>query len=141
MKLAWLILLGFLWAARLTTIKAAATSGIEVQAIVSVSVLGIAFVLSAVSLVRQVFPPMTRAAVQFYALSGLLGFISPFILENIASPHLPVFIFKLIISTMPMLTLLLGAASRIEKNPASADGGNPPRISGSCSDRNRPARW
>jgi drug/metabolite transporter (DMT)-like permease len=39
----------------------------------------------------------------------------PFILENIVSPHLPVFVFILIISTMPMITLLLGSVSRIEK--------------------------
>jgi drug/metabolite transporter (DMT)-like permease len=115
MRLAWLIVLGFLWAARLTAIKAAATSGIDAQAIVSVSVLGIAFFLSAVSMARGAFPPMTRAAVKFYTLSGLLGFIMPFVLENIASPHLPVFVFILIISTMPMITLLLGSASRIEK--------------------------
>ena len=114
-KIALLILLGFLWSARLAAIKAAGLSGIPVHVTISLSVLGVAILLSALAIQRGTWPPTDKSTVRFYILSGALGFILPFILENLAAPHLSVFAFMIIIATMPILTLLLSAVLKIEK--------------------------
>ena len=115
MKFGWLAILGLLWSARLSAMKAAATSGIPAYITVVISVAGIAAVFSAISLSRRSYPPLSFVAMRFYLLSGVLGFILPFIAENLVSPHLQVFVFTTIIATMPIITLVLGAASGAEK--------------------------
>ena len=48
-------------------------------------------------------------------LSGIFGFILPFALENVVGPRLPVFLFVMIISTMPVLTILLASVLGVER--------------------------
>ncbi|MDX8351037.1 DMT family transporter [Cognatiyoonia sp. IB215182] len=104
-----LVSLGLLWAARLSAIKAAGLSGIPVHVVVSVSTFGIAIMFSLVATFRSAWPPLSRATLFFYVLSGLLGFILPFSVESLVAPHLPVFILVVIIATMPIMTLGLSA--------------------------------
>ena len=110
-----LVFLGFLWSARLAAIKAAALSGIPLQVTISIAVVGIAIAFTGVSAVRKSWPPLDRAAVTFYIISGAVGFILPFLLENIVAPNLAVFLFAVIISTMPIMTILLAAILGLEK--------------------------
>lgn len=115
MRLGLLIFLGFLWSARLSAIKAAGLADIPLHVAVSVSVIGIALTFSIISLVRRSWPPMDRPALAFYLLSGIFGFILPFWLENLVGVRLPVFIFVVIISMMPVLTILLASILGVEK--------------------------
>jgi len=114
-KIALLVLLGFLWSARLTAIKAAGLSGIPVHVTISLAVLGVAVLFSALAVKRGAWPPVDKSTLRFYFLSGALGFILPFILENLVAPHLPVFVFIVIIATMPLMTLFLAVMLKIEK--------------------------
>lgn len=115
LKIALLILLGFLWSGRLAAIKAAGLSGVPVHVVVPVSVLGIATVFGALSAFRGSWPPLQRETVTFYGLTGLFGFLLPFILESLAAPHLALFVLLVIISTMPIMTVLAAAVLRIER--------------------------
>ena len=102
-----LILLGFLWSVRLSSMKAAGLSGVPVHVVVSVAALGIALFFTVLAAARRDWPPMDRGAIGFYGLTGLLGFLVPFALEGAVAPHLPVFVFVVLISTMPLMTLVL----------------------------------
>ena len=115
LRFAFLILLGFFWSSRLAAIKAAGLAGIPPHVTITVSVLGIAILFTALAIARGSRPPLDRSAIRFYVLSGALGFILPFILENLVSPHLPVFVFMVIIATMPVITLTLAAATGLER--------------------------
>lgn len=115
MKYGLLLLLGVLWSLRLAAMKSAGRSDIPPHVVVPVSILGIAVLYSATSAMRRNWPPIDRPAFAFYCLSGLFGFVLPFILEIMVSPRLPLFAFAVIISTMPILTTLLAAYLGVEE--------------------------
>lgn len=110
-----LILLGLLWSVRLSAIKAAGLAGIPVHVVVAVSALGIAIFFTIVAVGRQDWPPTNRGSLWFYLLSGVMGFLAPFALESFVAPQLPVFVFVVIISTMPLFTLVLSFLIAKEK--------------------------
>ncbi|MBV1886900.1 MAG: DMT family transporter [Parvibaculaceae bacterium] len=107
LKTILLVFLGLLWSVRLSSIKAAGLSGIPVHVVVAVSTLGIAVFFSGMAVLRGKWPPVSRSALFFYVLSGILGFILPFMLESFVAPSLPVFVFVVIIATMPVITLII----------------------------------
>ncbi len=109
-----MLLLGVLWSMRLAAMKSAGQSGIPPHVVAPVSILGIAIIYSATSAMRRNRPPIGRPAIVFYGLSGLLGFVLPFILEIMVSAKLPLFSFAVIISTMPILTSILAAFLGVE---------------------------
>ncbi|CTQ34837.1 DMT family transporter [Jannaschia rubra] len=106
-KVALLILLGLLWAVRIAAIKAAGLSGVPVHVVVTIAALGLAAVFTALAVARSDWPPVDRGLLGFYLLSGTFGFLAPFALEGVVAPHLPVFVFVVVIATMPILTLVL----------------------------------
>ena len=114
MKFVLLILLGCLWSVRLAAMKSAGQSGIPPLVVAPVSILGIALFYSTVAAARRKWPPFRPDAVAFYVLSGILGFVLPFLLEIFVAPQLPLFIFVVIISTMPILTTILAALTGVE---------------------------
>jgi drug/metabolite transporter (DMT)-like permease len=109
LKASLLVLLGLLWSVRLSSIKAAGLSGIPVHVVVAVSTIGIAVFFSGMAIGRGGWPPVSRSTLLFYVFSGTLGFILPFMLESLVAPNLPVFIFVVIIATMPVITLIISA--------------------------------
>lgn len=115
MKYALLILLGSLWAARLSAIKWAGLSGIPAFVTVTLAIFGVAIVLILMAIARRTWPPLSRATLVFYVLSGSFGFVLPFFLEAVIAPHLPVFVFIVIIATMPLLTQILAVAVGLER--------------------------
>ncbi|MET3612502.1 drug/metabolite transporter (DMT)-like permease [Rhizobium aquaticum] len=115
LKVGLLILLGFLWSFRIVAIKEASLAGISTQVTVSASIIGMAIVFSTIALIRASWPPLDRATITFYIIDGILGFVMPFILEGVVAPRLPVFVFVVIISTMPVITLALAAATGTER--------------------------
>ncbi len=115
MKYALLILLGSLWAARLSAIKWAGLSGIPAFVTVTLAIFGVVIVLILMAIARRTWPPLSRATLVFYVLSGSFGFVLPFFLEAVIAPHLPVFVFIVIIATMPLLTQILAVAVGLER--------------------------
>lgn len=115
LKLTLLLLLGLLWSIRLAAIKAAGVAGIPPHIVVVLSALGIAIFFSCIALLRNNWPPLDSRQIRFYLLSGTLGFLAPFILESLVAVHLPVFVFVVIIASMPIFTFVL--SSLIAKEP------------------------
>ncbi|ATG34772.1 carboxylate/amino acid/amine transporter [Phaeobacter piscinae] len=114
MKLVLLILLGCLWSVHLAAMKSAGQSGLPPLVVAPVSILGIAFFYSAVATACRKWPPLRPEAAGFYVLSGFLGFVLPFLLEVFVAPKLPLFIFVVIISTMPIFTTILAVLAGVE---------------------------
>ena len=110
-----LLLLGLLWSIRLSAIKAAGLAGLPVHVVVVISVIGIATFFTGLALVRRVWPPVGRDTVPFYLISGILGFLAPFALESAVAPHLAVFVFVVIIATMPLMTFALSVLTGGER--------------------------
>ena len=114
LKAALLVVLGLLWSGRIAAIKAAGLAGVPVYVVVAVSVLGVAIFLSALAAWRHDWPPLDRTTVPFYAIGATLG-IAPFAIESAVAPNLPVFVFVVIIATMPLLTFVLSALTGRER--------------------------
>lgn len=115
LKLGLLVTLGLLWSIRIAAIKAAGLAGVPVHVVVSVAALGIAGFFSIRALLSRDWPPLTINTGSFYVLSGVLRFLVPFALESSVAPHLPVFVFVVIIATMPLITFLLSVLLNREK--------------------------
>ena len=110
-----LVILGTVWSLRLSAVKYAFEAGLAPHLTIQVSILGIAAGLTLLNLIRRTRPPLHGAAVRFYLASGLLGFICPFSLEAIVAPRLPLFVLVLIVTTVPIWTLLIAAGTRVER--------------------------
>lgn len=70
---------------------------------------------TAMAVVRRAWPPVHRDALFFYGLTGVFGFVLPFILESLVAPNLSLFVLLVIISTMPIITLIAATALKIER--------------------------
>lgn len=110
-----LLFLGLGWAVRLAAIKWTSASGWPPDATVQIVVVVMAVVLTVANLLRRRPPPLTRRALTFYAVSGLLGFLLPFSLELIVAAHLSVFMLTIVVTTVPIWTLLIAMAIRVER--------------------------
>ena len=110
-----LVVLGTVWSVRLTAIKYAFDAGLPPHLTIQIAILGIALGLSLTNIVRGTRPPLHGQAIRFYLASGLLGFICPFALEAIVAPRLPLVVLILIITTVPIWTLLIAALTRVER--------------------------
>ncbi|MEH6497453.1 MAG: DMT family transporter, partial [Pseudomonas marincola] len=110
LKVVLLVFLGLLWSVRLSSIKAAGLSGIPIHVVVAIATLGIAAFFTGTAVWRGSWPPVNRSTMFFYVFSGTLGFILPFMLESLVAPSLPVFVFIVIIATMPVITLIISTA-------------------------------
>ena len=106
-RAALLTIFGLLGAVRIAAMKAAGLSGVPVHVVVSVAATGIAVFFTARAIVTADWPPLDRRSAAFYLLSAGLGFLAPFALESTVAPRLPVFVFVVIVTTMPILTLVL----------------------------------
>ncbi|MCR9239344.1 MAG: DMT family transporter [Alphaproteobacteria bacterium] len=115
MKLVLLLVLGLSWAMRIAAFKIAAERGVPAGIIIQFAVIGILMSLLLISLIRRRMPPRTSLAMRFYVVSGCLGFLLPFALETIVAGKIPAFVFIVIISTMPVMTLLLSFILRVER--------------------------
>ncbi|MEM0909217.1 MAG: DMT family transporter [Pseudomonadota bacterium] len=114
MRFGLLALLGLFWSVRLTAMKSAGLAGVHPDVVISIAAIGIAGFFSLAALWRRRLPPTSPAALRFYAMSAAAGFIAPFFLESVIAPNLPVFIFIVIIATMPLITLALSVVSQVE---------------------------
>ncbi len=114
MKIVLLLLLGLGWAARIAVFKIASERGVPAAIVIQFAIIGILMSLTLISLLRWRMPSRSPVAVRFYVVSGCLGFLLPFALESIVAGKIPAFVFIVIISTMPVWTLLLSFALRVE---------------------------
>ena len=106
MKYLSILVLGVLWSSRIAAIKLAGNSGIPANVTVTFSVVGIAIIYFCVAFCLRIWPVYSWVAIRFYVVSGALGFVFPFSLEALVAPNIPVFSFVVIISSIPIMTMI-----------------------------------
>lgn len=114
MKYFLLLALGMAWSLRITAIKLIGEDGLAPQITFQLGLFGIAAVMTLALAFRREHLPVGRQIVGFYCISGLFGLIVPFLTETLVAPQIPVFVFVVIITTMPVWTLVLVAITRSE---------------------------
>ncbi len=114
MKLLFLTALGLVWSLRLVVIKHLGEGGLPPQFIFQFGVFGIASLMFLVLVIRGEKLPIGRGTAPFFVFSGVFGFLLPFLTESFVAPNISVFLFIVIITTMPMWTLLIVAIAGTE---------------------------
>lgn len=114
MKYVLLLALGLAWSLRITAIKLIGEDGLAPQITFQLGLFGIAAMMSVALVVRRERLPAGRQMAGFYCISGLFGLIVPFLTETMVAPQIPVFVFVVIITTMPVWTLVLVALTGSE---------------------------
>lgn len=107
MKYFLLLALGIAWSLRITAIKLIGEDGLAPQITFQLGLFGIAAVMTVALVLRRERLPGGRHMAGFYCISGLFGLIVPFLTETMVAPQIPVFVFVVIITTMPVWTLVL----------------------------------
>ncbi|MEL7466432.1 MAG: DMT family transporter [Pseudomonadota bacterium] len=115
--IAWVVLfsIGICWGLTGPLSKVAVSTGHHPVAVTFWSVLVSVVVFSIVLVVRRIVPPFDLRHVIFFFICGFLGTAMPNTLSYEAYRHLPVGINVMILSLVPMATLLLSVALRLER--------------------------
>lgn len=114
MKYALLFALGIAWSLRITAIKLIGENGLAPQVTFQLGMFGIALFMTTALLVRGERLPIGGGITGFYLIGGLFGLIVPFLTETVVAPHLSVFVFVVIITTVPVWTLIFVALTGSE---------------------------
>lgn len=104
-----LLFLGLCWAVRLMAIKLTADGGGKPLDILLTANIAIFLLLSLVSIIRFKPPPLRLQHLKFYGLAGITGFGAPFLIEITVASHLPLLIFVMLVTSVPLWTLFLSA--------------------------------
>jgi len=123
--LAWAVLagVGLGWGSGQLLSKLATTTGFHPLGMALWQTLICAGVFSAALLVRGERLPLTRPALIFFLVCGLIGTALPHTLSFAAIRHLPVGVQSIVLSSVPMMTLLLSL-------PLGLDRAEPSRLAG-----------
>ncbi|MEL6792056.1 MAG: DMT family transporter, partial [Pseudomonadota bacterium] len=115
--IAWAILfsIGLCWGLTGPLSKVAVSTGHHPVAVTFWSVLVSVAVFSIILIARRIVPPLNLRHVIFFFICGFLGTAMPNTLSYEAYRHLPVGINVMILSLVPMATLLLSVTLRLER--------------------------
>lgn len=115
--LLWLVLLGsgICWGTSQPLTRFIATAGLHPFGVVFWQTLIVAIVLSLVLAARGKRVPLDAAHIRFYAVAGLIGTALPHSLSFFAARQLPAGILAILMSSVPLLTLLVGTAAGTER--------------------------
>lgn len=105
--IALLIALGTSWGLRVTLIKIAAQSGIPHATTALVTTLGVAGLLTSITLATRRTFPLRRSHLLFFVVCAVLGYVVPFFLQLHAAARVPAATLALIFSMLPITTLVL----------------------------------
>ena len=110
-----IFVLGAIWGLHFSVIKIASESGLAYEAIAATTTMGIAVALIGVGVARRRLPGIGTAAVRFYFICALLGYVIPFFTELYVASHMDAGILVLVVSTTPLFTVLIAVVSRTER--------------------------
>ncbi|MCP4300649.1 MAG: DMT family transporter [Gammaproteobacteria bacterium] len=102
-----LLFLGGSWGLYFSMLKIAVLSGISYTGILTLSTVGVAIGMSAIALLRRRKPEFTLRHNIFYLVCALTGYLLPMIVELLVIAHMPAGVLALIVSMVPLVTLLL----------------------------------
>ena len=102
-----LLFLGGSWGLYFSMLKIAVLSGISYTGILTLSTVGVAAGMSAIALLRRRKPEFGLRHNIFYLVCALTGYLVPMIVELLVIAHMPAGVLALIVSMVPLVTLLL----------------------------------
>jgi drug/metabolite transporter (DMT)-like permease len=102
-----LLFLGGSWGLYFSMLKIAVLSGISYTGILTLSTVGVAIGMSAIALLRGRRPQFRRRHNFFYLVCALTGYLVPMVAELLVISHMPAGLLALIVSIVPLATLLL----------------------------------
>ena len=102
-----LIFLGSSWGLYFSMLKIAVLSGISYTGILILATVGVAVGMSAIAIVRRRKPEFKPGHHLFYLVCALTGYLIPMIVELFVIEHMPAGLLTLIVSIVPLATLLL----------------------------------
>jgi len=118
-----LLFLGGSWGLYFSMLKIAVLSGISYTGILTLATVGVAIGMSAIALLRRRMPEFKLRHNIFYLVCAMTGYLVPMIVELLVIAHMPAGVLVLIVSMVPLATLLLAWLMR-------TDDINPPRVAG-----------
>ena len=102
-----LIFLGSSWGLYFSMLKIAVLSGISYTGILILATVGVAMGMSAIAIARRRKPEFKPRHHLFYLVCALTGYLIPMIVELFVIEHMPAGLLTLIVSIVPLATLLL----------------------------------
>ena len=102
-----LLFLGTSWGLYFSLLKVAVLSGISYVGILTLTTVGVALGMTAITLLRGRKPLWSRKHVVFYGVCALSGYLLPMVIELWVIAHMPAGVLTLIVSMAPLATLLL----------------------------------
>jgi drug/metabolite transporter (DMT)-like permease len=102
-----LIFLGSSWGLYFSMLKIAVLSGISYTGILILATVGVAVGMSAIAMARRRKPEFKPSHHLFYLVCALTGYLIPMIVELFVIEHMPAGLLTLIVSIVPLATLLL----------------------------------
>jgi drug/metabolite transporter (DMT)-like permease len=102
-----LIFLGSSWGLYFSMLKIAVLSGISYTGILILATAGVAVGMSAIAIARRRKPEFKASHHLFYLVCALTGYLIPMIVELFVIEHMPAGLLTLIVSIVPLATLLL----------------------------------
>ena len=102
-----LLFLGGSWGLYFSMLKIAVLSGISYTGILTLATVGVAIGMSAIALLRGRRPEFKFHHNIFYLVCAMAGYLVPMIVELLVIAHMPAGVLVLIVSIVPLATLLL----------------------------------
>jgi drug/metabolite transporter (DMT)-like permease len=102
-----LLILGIGWGLHFSLIKIAAESGLPFTGITFLTTLGILIGMCGVCALRRKWPTVRPAALRFYVICAILGYLVAFFIELEVSQHINAGELTLIVATTPVWTFLI----------------------------------
>ena len=102
-----LIFLGSSWGLYFSMLKIAVLSGISYTGILILATVGVALGMSAIAIARRRKPEFKPRHHLFYLVCALTGYLIPMVVELFVIEHMPAGLLTLIVSIVPLATLLL----------------------------------
>ena len=102
-----LVFLGTSWGLYFSMLKIAVLSGISYTGILILATVGVALGMSVIAILRRRRPEFKPRHHLFYLVCALSGYLVPMIAELFVIEHMPVGVLTLIVSIVPLATLLL----------------------------------
>ena len=110
-----LVALGMTWGLTIPLTKIAVSTGHKPLGLIFWQMLIATIALSAISLIRRVWPVLDRRILIYFLAIGLLGTILPNSFSYLAAAHLPAGVMGIVIASVPMFSLGIALGLRIER--------------------------
>ena len=109
------IVQGTAWGAQFVMLKLAAEGGYDELTVLFIAMFLLSGCYLVIILVRRAPFRLTAKSVEFFAVTGFLGYALPLAATLHAAPHLPAGVITLIVCFTPMISIVVAILARTER--------------------------